>query len=88
MIRARHEKALSARTVGTYRPFKRELNNLKSIRLSMTDKRADLVGPGIGNYDELRGLMPLNYHSILDRRDTQTAIYMSKDISRRIYVKS
>jgi aspartate--ammonia ligase len=38
------------------------------------DKKADLAGPGIGNYDELERILPSDYHSLLDRRDTQKAI--------------
>ena len=35
---------------------------------------ADLAGPGIGNYDELEKILPQNYHSLLNRKDTQRAI--------------
>jgi aspartate--ammonia ligase len=41
-------------------------------------KRADLAGPGIGNYDELEVVLPDDYHSLLNPRDTQTAIYAAK----------
>ncbi len=44
----------------------------------MTDKRADLAGPGIGNYDELEKILPSDYHSLLSPRDTQKAIYEVK----------
>jgi aspartate--ammonia ligase len=44
----------------------------------MNEKRADLAGPGIGNYEELRSILPGDYDSILDRRDTQSAIYIVK----------
>src|SRR5215475_1457365 len=42
------------------------------------DKRADLAGPGIGNYDELEHILPDNYQSLLNRRDTQKAIFLVK----------
>ena len=42
------------------------------------DKQADLAGPGIGNYTELESLLPTGYRSLLDRRDTQKAIFQTK----------
>jgi aspartate--ammonia ligase len=42
------------------------------------DKKADLAGPGIGNYTELERILPDDYHSLLDRRDTQKAIFQVK----------
>jgi aspartate--ammonia ligase len=45
----------------------------------MADKRADLAGPGIGNYDELEKILPADYHSLLTPRETQKAIFEVKD---------
>jgi len=45
----------------------------------MTDKKADLAGPGIGSYEELEKILPQNYNSILDRKETQKAIFAVKD---------
>ena len=42
------------------------------------DKRADLAGPGIGDYKELERVLPADYRSLLDRRETQQAIYLVK----------
>ena len=42
-------------------------------------KEADLAGPGIGDYAELETVLPRDYHSILDPRETQEAIYIVKD---------
>ena len=42
-------------------------------------KEADLAGPGIGDYTELAKVLPQDYHSILDPRETQEAIYIVKD---------
>src|SRR5512135_346639 len=42
------------------------------------DKRADLAGPGIGNYEDLERVLPTDYHSLLDRKQTQKAIYAVK----------
>jgi aspartate--ammonia ligase len=40
----------------------------------MSNKIADLAGPGIGNYDDLEKVLPKNYVSLLNPRDTQLAI--------------
>ncbi len=44
----------------------------------MADKKADLAGPGIGNYDELEKILPTDYHSLLTPKETQQAIYAVK----------
>ncbi|MBM3329791.1 MAG: aspartate--ammonia ligase [Calditrichaeota bacterium] len=41
----------------------------------MSDKRADLAGPGIGNYTDLERVLPRDYASLLDRRETMHALY-------------
>jgi aspartate--ammonia ligase len=41
-------------------------------------KRADLAGPGIGDYRELEQILPGDYHSLLDPRETQRAIFAVK----------
>jgi aspartate--ammonia ligase len=43
------------------------------------DKKADLAGPGIGNYEELEKVLPDDYESALSRRETQEAIYVVKE---------
>lgn len=40
----------------------------------MTDKKADLAGPGIGNYDDLEKILPQDYTSLLNPKETQKAI--------------
>jgi len=45
---------------------------------SMMEKKADLAGPGIGNYEDLEKILPKNYHSLLNPRDTQKAIKIVK----------
>ncbi len=42
------------------------------------DKKADLAGPGIGNYSELEKILPKDYHSLLPPRETQQAIFQVK----------
>ena len=41
-------------------------------------KQADLAGPGIGNYDELEKILPQDYNSLLNRKETQRAITLVK----------
>ena len=45
----------------------------------MEDKKADLAGPGIGNYTELESILPDDYTSLLNPRETQLALYAAKD---------
>lgn len=45
----------------------------------MVDKKADLAGPGIGNYDELENILPSDYRSLLTPKETQKAIYTVKE---------
>jgi len=44
----------------------------------MSDKKTDLAGPGIGNYDELEKILPADYQSLLSPKDTQRAIFAVK----------
>jgi len=43
------------------------------------EKKADLAGPGIGDYDELKKILPENYNSLLNPKETQLATYAVKD---------
>ena len=45
----------------------------------MTDKKADLAGPGIGSYEELEKILPDNYSSLLNPKETQQAIFAVKN---------
>jgi aspartate--ammonia ligase len=42
------------------------------------DKKADLAGPGIGDYNELEKILPKDYRSLLTPKDTQHAIFYAK----------
>jgi aspartate--ammonia ligase len=44
----------------------------------MTDKTADLAGPGIGDYTELETVLPDDYDSLLTARATMEALFMAK----------
>jgi aspartate--ammonia ligase len=43
------------------------------------DKKADLVGPGIGNYAELEKTLPQDYSSLLTPKETQKAVFEAKN---------
>ena len=45
----------------------------------MSDKKADLAGPGIGNYDDLEKVLPTDYASLLTNKETMKALYGIKD---------
>ncbi|MGC1648105.1 MAG: hypothetical protein WA741_19965, partial [Candidatus Sulfotelmatobacter sp.] len=45
---------------------------------SQSSKRADLAGPGIGDYAELEQILPGNYHPLLTPKETQKAIFHLK----------
>ena len=45
----------------------------------MADKKADLAGPGIGDYAELEKILPQDYSSLLTPKETQIATYALKD---------
>jgi len=45
----------------------------------MADKKADLAGPGIGDYAELEKILPQDYRSLLTPKETQLATYAVKD---------
>ena len=44
----------------------------------MGDKKADLAGPGISTYPEVEKVLPNDYKPLLNRLDTQRAIYTIK----------
>ncbi|HUK51621.1 MAG TPA: aspartate--ammonia ligase [Terriglobales bacterium] len=44
----------------------------------MSTKKADLAGPGIGNYDDVEKILPTDYTPLLNPRDTQRAIFVAK----------
>ncbi len=44
----------------------------------MSDKTADLAGPGIGNYPDLEKVLPDDYESLLTPRETMQALFAAK----------
>ncbi len=47
--------------------------------IEMKDKRADLAGPGVGDYAQLETILPRDYRSLLSPRDTQRALFAAKN---------
>ena len=45
----------------------------------MVDKKADLAGPGIGDYNELEKILPNDYYPIIDHRETMNALFAMKN---------
>jgi aspartate--ammonia ligase len=45
----------------------------------MTDKTADLAGPGISTYEEVAKILPSDYHSDLTPMETMQALYAVKE---------
>ena len=44
----------------------------------MADKKADLAGPGISTYEEVAKVLPKDYTSLLNPKDTQVAVTAAK----------
>ncbi len=44
----------------------------------MSDKKADLAGPGIGNYEDLARVLPNDYRSLLTPKETMQALFSAK----------
>jgi len=72
MSRLRPGKSAVATTVS-------DVDANKSVAPSQADtqaqKKADLAGPGIGDYAELEKILPQDYNSCLTRKQTQKAIF-------------
>ena len=45
---------------------------------TVMEKKADLAGPGIGDYAEIEKILPRDYHSLLTPKETQKAIFAAK----------
>jgi aspartate--ammonia ligase len=46
--------------------------------MQSTHSKEDLAGPGIGTYEEVERILPKGYSSLLDRKETQKAIFEAK----------
>jgi len=47
--------------------------------VTTVSKKADLAGPGIGDYADLQKILPDDYSSLLTQRETQLALFAAKD---------
>jgi aspartate--ammonia ligase len=47
--------------------------------MDKSSKEADLAGPGISTYDKVESILPSDYKSILDVKETQKAVYAVKN---------
>jgi aspartate--ammonia ligase len=47
--------------------------------MAIADKKADLAGPGIGDYNELEKILPKDYRSILTPKETMQALFAVKN---------
>ena len=56
-------------------PTEVKAKSMKFDRESQASKKADLAGPGIGDYAELEKVLPSDYKSLLTRKETQKAIF-------------
>ena len=45
----------------------------------MTDKKADLAGPGVSTYEEVAKVLPSNYSALLTPRETMQALFGVKN---------
>jgi aspartate--ammonia ligase len=50
-------------------------SDYESVTAAQASKKADLAGPGIGDYAELEQVLPQDYHPLLTPRETQKAIF-------------
>jgi aspartate--ammonia ligase len=75
------KKAVVMRKKPIREPSKTEL-------LKKDAKQADLAGPGIGNYKDLEKVLPTDYRSALDPRETQIATYAVKQYIERELCKA
>ena len=49
----------------------------------MKSKVADLAGPGIGTYEEVDKILPGDYRTLLDNKETMQALFAVKDYIER-----
>lgn len=46
----------------------------------MSDKTADLAGPGISTYEEVEKVLPTDYKSLLDVKETQRSLRLQTNV--------
>jgi aspartate--ammonia ligase len=74
-----HPFAKRGREGGAPKPAEQSAVHRPKIKEhSMADKKADLAGPGIGDYLELEKVLPTDYSSLLSPKETQKALFEVK----------
>jgi len=58
------------------------------MKTASMDKKADLAGPGIGDYQELEKILPDDYSSALTPKETQKAIFALKTYLEENFCKA
>jgi aspartate--ammonia ligase len=53
------------------------------VSMHSLHSKDDLAGPGIGTYEEVEEILPRGYSSLIDRKDTQKAIFAAKGYIER-----
>ncbi|MGO9087929.1 MAG: aspartate--ammonia ligase [Candidatus Sulfotelmatobacter sp.] len=53
-------------------------NGSAALSDAQASKKADLAGPGIGDYEELEKILPHDYHPLLTAKETQKALFHLK----------
>ena len=53
-------------------------NGSTTLSDAQASKKADLAGPGIGDYEELEKILPPDYHPLLTPKETQKALFELK----------
>lgn len=54
------------------------VDKMRSKKTIADRKKADLAGPGIGNYKEIEKILPTDYKPLLDVKETQHALFKLK----------
>jgi aspartate--ammonia ligase len=52
--------------------------NWKMLKSDIERKKADVSGPGIGSYAQVEKVLPKNYNSVLNPKETQRATFAVK----------
>jgi aspartate--ammonia ligase len=55
------------------------MEGVDEMASAISDKKADLAGPGIGDYEELDKILPRDYASLLTPKETQKAVFAVKN---------
>jgi len=65
-------------STGVHDPVEVDTSSSCDTTVTQASKKADLAGPGIGDYAELEQVLPKDYNSLLTVKETQKAIFHLK----------